>query len=87
MNPDSIWFLAYKHKPQGGPGWYPILWTYSPAEGIFPDGAYWNGDQWFWNSATPPPVIAFIPTRFPNRDEAAEFAYRFEDENDSEGLA
>lgn len=27
-------------------GWYAVLICYDPEEGVFPSGAYWDGEKW-----------------------------------------
>lgn len=33
-------------KDPSAAGWYAVLVCYDPQEGVFPAGAYWDGEKW-----------------------------------------
>lgn len=54
--------------PPAEPGWYEVLICYDEQEGIFPDGAWWDGIRWERKG-----VLAFGIMK-PSQQEAAESA-------------
>ena len=41
-----IEYWNFDGTPPAEPGWYEVLICYDEQEGIFPDGAWWDGDKW-----------------------------------------
>lgn len=58
------------HSIPNEPGWYPVLICYDGEEGVFPQGAWFDGKK--WDSSA---VVAFGDHRQGTKELATEPAY------------